>query len=235
MVAKTYQNLKITSEPYTKNGKKYVKVLTKSGSEKEVRFYTEAEYNKMYPEAKVNNSKTNMKDVLGFTNGYITIFRGNTYEDMDYFKLNAARYNRVFGWHFVSTDELPDDIPEDLEPIRLNWEVVGNEDGSTKPEDEMKNAVEAILYAVQDAGEYNGEIGDTLELNLTVDKIYDVDSYYGSQRMHIFSDDCGRTYVWTTGAKKWEPESKHHVKAKVKAHETYRGRKQTIINYVKEI
>ena len=53
MVAKSYQGLEILCEPYElAKGRLYVKVRTKSGANKEVRWYTEAEYAKMYPEAK---------------------------------------------------------------------------------------------------------------------------------------------------------------------------------------
>ena len=50
LVAKSYQGLPIVEEPYVKSGKTYCKVKTKSGSVKEVRTYTQKEYDKMYPE-----------------------------------------------------------------------------------------------------------------------------------------------------------------------------------------
>ena len=54
MVAKSFQSLRQIGEPYTKNGRQYVKVEKKSGGEREVRWYTEAEYAKMYPDEKIN-------------------------------------------------------------------------------------------------------------------------------------------------------------------------------------
>ena len=52
MVAKSYQSLEQLSDIYTVNGKKYVKVRLKSGAEKQVRFYSDIEYAKLYPEDK---------------------------------------------------------------------------------------------------------------------------------------------------------------------------------------
>lgn len=52
-VAKSYQSLEILCEPYVLDkGRQYVKVRTKNGENKQVRWYTDAEYAKMYPEAK---------------------------------------------------------------------------------------------------------------------------------------------------------------------------------------
>ena len=48
MVAKSYQNLQRICEPYESKGRMYVKVLTAAGREKEVRWYTEREYMKIY-------------------------------------------------------------------------------------------------------------------------------------------------------------------------------------------
>ena len=235
MVAKSYQNLEILSEPFTSSGRQYVTVRTKAGTTKNVRWYTEREYLKMYPDEASTTSVSTQKEALGFTKGYVTIFKGNTYEEMDYFKTNSARYNRVYGWYFISDDPIPDDLPEDVIPITLPWELVGNPDGTCKPEEEMRKAVETLIYAVDDPGEFVGSVGDSLELVLTVTSVYDMDGYYGTQRMHIFSDENSNTFVWTTSAKSWDVDTVHHVRAKVKAHKTYKGRNQTIINYVKEI
>ena len=48
-VAKSYQGLPIAEAPYEKNKKLYCKVQMKNGSLKEVRVYTQKEYEKMYP------------------------------------------------------------------------------------------------------------------------------------------------------------------------------------------
>ena len=48
-VAKSYQGLPVVEEPYKKGGKTYCKVKMKSGTAKEVRVYSQKEYEKMYP------------------------------------------------------------------------------------------------------------------------------------------------------------------------------------------
>ena len=169
MVAKSYQTLEQIGEPYISNGRMYVQVKTKKGTAKQVRWYSEAEYAKMYPNNVVPEQKRlkTPKEVLGFDKGYITIFKGNTYEDKEYFQLSKARYNVMWGWYFVSTEELPDDIPDDVEAIRLPWESVGNEDGFLKNESEIAEAVESLIYD-EDISEYQGYIGERIELIVIV-------------------------------------------------------------------
>lgn len=228
MVAKSYQTLEIIGEPYNVSGRPYVKVRTKTGALKQVRWYSDAEYYKMYPEEKLKKVLKPQKEVLGFTLGYITIFKGNTYEDKEYFKNNSARYNKYWGWYFISTDPIPNDIPEDVSPIQLDWDLVGNENGTLKSEAEVIAAVESLIYD-PDESEYQGEVGDKLELYVTVENAVPLEGIYGASTMHIMRDDAGNCYVWTTAAKSWEKGSTHHITGSIKGRKLYRGVKQTIL------
>ena len=171
------------------------------------------------------------KEVLGFTNGYITIFKGNTYEEKDYFKLSSARYSRLWGWYFISTEELPENIPEDVEPIKLPWEMVGNSDESLKNESEVIAAVESLIY---DPGtsEFQGEVGERLELILTVEKAIELEGYYGVSTCYTMRDYDGNCFVWITSSTKarLEIEKEYHIRGTVKEHKTYKRQKQTILS-----
>lgn len=232
MVAKSFQSLEILDEPHTVSGKPalYVTVRTKTGGTRVVRWYSDKEYAKMYPgEAPAATQPLrSLKEVLGFEKGYITIFKGNTYEDRDYFKLNAARYHKLWGWYFISTDELPTDIPEDVTPIQLNWEDISTDDNTLKNDAAITAAVESLIYEPDDS-EYQGEIGDKLELVLIVEKAIALDGFYGASTMHIMRDYDGNCYVWTTSARSWEPQTEHHIIGTVKDHRLYKGTKQTVL------
>lgn len=232
MVAKTFQSLEILDEPHAVGGKPalYVTVRTKTGGTRVVRWYSDKEYAKMYPgEAPAATQPLRpLKEVLGFEKGYITIFKGNTYEDRDYFKLNAARYHKLWGWYFVSTDELPADIPDDVTPIRLNWKDISTDDNTLKNDAAITAAVESLIYEPDDS-EYQGEIGDKLELVLIVEKAIALDGFYGASTMHIMRDYDGNCYVWTTSARNWEPQTEHHIIGTVKDHKLYKGTKQTVL------
>ena len=166
----------------------------------------------MYPDEKVqtdNIIRINQKKILGFEKGYITIFKGNTYEEKEYFQMSSARYCKFWGWYFISTEKIPDDLPEDVEPIRLPWELVGQEDNTLKPDDQVRIAVESLIYDDDDSV-FIGEIGERLELILTVEK----------------------AILWITSSTKvrLEVEKEYHIRGTVKEHKTYKRQKQTILS-----
>ena len=133
-VAKSYQDLPIVEEPYIKSGKSYCKVRLKSGSIKEVRVYTEKEYEKMYPLPKPKWAP--QRKMLGFGDeGYIIIFNGaDKYEE--YFNKTNACYHRIWGWYVPSNETVPV-LPEGVSAVVLPWENVGGENGELYPEDDV--------------------------------------------------------------------------------------------------
>ena len=238
-VAKSYQSLEIVGDIFVSSGRQYVNVKTKSGALKTVRWYSDSEYRKMYPEAIAVDRSADpyykpQKEVLGFTKGYITIFKGDTYAEIDWFRASIARYTRWWGWYIISTEEIPEDLPEGIEPIQLPWELVGQEDGNLKPEHLVKEAVESLIYEGSDS-EYQGNIGERLELFLTVEKTIELDGNYGRSTMHLMYDECGNLYVWTTASKSWSVGSTHHIRGTVKDHRTYKNEKQTVLTRCTEV
>ena len=233
-VAKSFQSFEMLTEPYIISGKQYVKVRNpKTGTERQVRWYSASEFAKLYPETKLVVQAQDafykpQKEALGFTKGYITIFKGDTYAHIDWFRASIARYARWWGWYIISTEEIPNDLPDGLEPIQLPWDIVGNDDGKLKPESIIQKAVEAIIY---DAGtsEFVGEIGERIELTLTVTRAIEIENNYGHSIMHIMEDDCGNVYMWTTAAKSWSEGAVKKIRGTVKDHRTYKNTKQTVL------
>lgn len=239
-VAKSFQSFEMLTKPYVVSGKQYVKVRNpKTGTERQVRWYSNAEFAKLYPEMQPIVQAQDVfdkpqKEVLGFTKGYITIFKGDTYAHIDWFRASIARYARWWGWYIISTEEIPVDLPDGLEPIQLPWDIVGNDDGRLKPESIIQKAVEAIIY---DAGtsEFVGEIGERVELTLTVTRAIEIENNYGHSMMHIMEDDCGNVYVWTTAAKSWPEGTVKNVRGTIKDHRTYKNTKQTVLTRCMEV
>lgn len=156
-VAKSYEGLEKIGEPYLKSGRSYIKVLTKTGQEKEVRVYTEKEYTKMYPEAKVSaNSKPYgpQMNCLGWRDAddFITIFCGNVVKNGTFFEnYKPARYHKIWGWYLVG-GILPnyEILPERVYPVCLPWYEVGNEDGYLKSDEEVTKVVKKIVKEAYD-------------------------------------------------------------------------------------
>lgn len=244
MVAKSFQNLEIVKEPYEVNGKMFVQVRTQAGTVRTVRWYSEEEYVK-YNSASTSAPKTyggrarfasnkTEKDALRFSQcGYLTIFRGDTYSCKDWFKEHGARYNKAWGWAFPG--DAPADLPEGVEPVRLDWEKVGNEDGSLKLESEVKEAVDALIYE-PDGSEHVGNVGDRVEVRVVVEKAIQLDGYYSPSTMHLMRGlDDDNVYVWTTASKSWAEGTAKTIRGTIKDHKTYRGTKQTVLTRCTEV
>lgn len=241
MVAKSYQKLKILSDqPYIKpNGKMYVKVLMKGGSEREVRWYKPDEYAKMYPGESVEPELfVNQKNILGFQEGYITIFKGNQEEYEDWFNRSIARYCVHWGWYIVSTDMIPCDLPAGIEPVRLDWEKVGHKSGELKDKAEVEAVVNSLLYSVHPST-FQGSVGDRLELTLTIIKNVQQEKFFGSKSskntIHTFEDSCGNHYLWDTSAKNWAEGSVKKIRGTVKEHKIINNVQTTVLTRCMEV
>lgn len=237
MVAKSFQSMKQIGEPYPVGNKMYVKVLNeKTGTERQVRWYTDAEYAKMYPEETKTVAKKygSLKEALGFTNGYITIFKGDTYSQLDWFRLSNARYHRRWGWYVVSTEEVPEDLPEGITPVKLIWESISINNESLKPEDAVKGVIDSLLYE-ESSSEYVGTIGERLTLTATVVAARPMTGYYGPSTMHTLEDAAGNRYIWTTSAKTWTEGSQKTFKGSVREHKMIKNVKCTILTRCSEI
>ena len=81
MVAKSFQKMEVISEPYNENGRAYVIVKNKdTGKTRAVRWYTESEYAKLYPEETVSAAKgtpglKTHKEALGFDKAILLFLR----------------------------------------------------------------------------------------------------------------------------------------------------------------
>jgi hypothetical protein len=232
LVAKSYQNLEQITEPYELNGKMYVKVRTKTGAAKQVRAYSEAEYRKYNPEVKIIKPAKSRRDILGFgEKGYIWIFKGETYENLDWFHSSPCRYARTWGWYLPSDIEMPDPIPSNVEPIKLDWADVSLDD-QLIPEDQIVKVVDGMLY---DAGEsrHVGNIGDRVEFDGICTRATINQGQFGISYFYVFESDEGNIFTWGTSARSLDEGTRYHVRGTVKEHTTFRNTQQTVLTRCK--
>ena len=238
-VAKSYQGLEILCEPYILDkGRQYVKVRTKSGASKQVRFYTDKEYAKMYPAGPRSTEPPTeiirpLKEVLGFKNGYITIFKGDTYNYLEWFRRSTARFARPWGWYFISDEPMPAEYPHELEAIQLRWEQVSVDENTLMSEDKVRAVVESLIY--EQKGNFVGKIGDRIEIKVNIEKSYQIDSNYGHSTFHIMKDEIGNVFTWTTNSKNWAEGTFHHIKGTLKEHKRFKGECQNVLSRCIEI
>lgn len=230
MVAKSYQGWATYGEPFEENKKMYVVVVTPKGAHKKVRFYSEAEYAKMYPEEEVKPKRIrSVKDVLGFSKGYITIFKGDTYPLLEWFQQSPCRFHNFWGWYLVSEEEEPQ-WPAGVTPVKLKWEDVAIvEEDCLKSEALVRQAVDALIYE-SNPSEFQGEVGDRIDRTLTVVKVTPLeDGYYGPSTFFLFRDEYENEYCWTTGSKSLDLGATYEVRGTIKQLSVYKGKKQTVL------
>lgn len=236
MVAKSYQGWATYGEPFEENKRKYIVVITPKGAHKKVRFYSDAEYAKMYPEEEVKPQRLrSTKDVLGFSKGYITIFKGDTYPVLEWFQREpSCRYHNFWGWYVVSEEEVPATIPAGIIPVQLKWEDVAIVDEDClKSETLVRQAVDAIIYEPSNSV-WQASIGERIDRLLTVKKaVVNDDGYYGPSTFYLMLDEAGNEYCWTTAAKQLEVGETYEVRGTVKALSKYKGTEQTILTRCK--
>lgn len=235
--AKTYEAYEKIGEPYkASNFKWYIKVKNpNTGTIRDVRLYNPAELKKMYPEyVAINNNKyyKTQKQVLGFDNDYIWIFKGNTYAHLDWFRESSCKYNKWFGWHCTN---LPVDYPIDLTPIKVEWDKVGTPEGKLLPDDKITLYMDSILYD-DDPSEWQGKIGDKVVRELTITDIKTLQGGYGVSTLYNFIDANSNKYSWITSTSKdWEVEDVVKLSGTIKELKTYHNVKTTTITRCREV
>ena len=227
-VAKKYQQCDILGEPFYQNGRRYVTIETPFGGKRNVRWYSDAEYARMYNEP-APVVKTDYRKILGFGDaGYITIYYGDTYDNLDWFRNEPnCRYHKVFGWYTISTDEVPAELPDGVKCGRVMWDDVKTADDEID-EVAAKRAVEAVAYEPSESI-FIGEIGERTIFDLTVKRTLELAGAYGISTMHIMEDANGNVFIWTTASKTLEKGHTYKMKGTIKDHRVYKNVQQTVL------
>lgn len=221
-----------------------------------VRWYTEAERARQdraaekRAEAKAAKAeaarvKRASKNMFGFGDaGFITLYKGRQDVISKYFKSftideaghRAAWFNLIFKWYTPSKMEVPEDLPEGVEAVRLDWDEVKDEsdpEGLAMKDNDFVTEYVNSLIMIPDKSEYQGTVGEWLIKDVLVEKNVALESRFGLSHMHIMRDSDENVYVWTTGSKDYEAGTMLHLKMKVKDHKEYNGTKQTVVWYCK--
>jgi hypothetical protein len=92
--------------------------------------------------------------------------------------------------------------------------------------------VKGLEKASRKVSEYQGTVGERIKKTLTVKRVFVYDSYYGVTHTHIMEDADGNVYKWVSGSSLSEDET-YTLKGTVRAHDDYKGIKQTILTRCK--
>ena len=202
--------------------------------------YAEKLANKRRAKAQAKSEEVNKQFLkkMGFNeDGKAWVVLGNTYEIKDELKEAGAKFGAGLGWHFDHEDNGYESFEIDIMEVacksefdftlfmKADWMV-----------DEIIKAKKAEL-APKTSSEYIGEIGQKLEVEAKLVGIYQYEShytYYGELNTILKFEVNGNTLVWKTSSYQDVEEGKtYKVKGTVKAHEEYRGDKQTVLTRCK--
>ncbi len=124
------------------------------------------------------------------------------------------------------------------------WNLTALLTGELTPLDELnKIAPVARMYArhLEDVAkasstinEWFGKPGDKFVLPLTVVSVHDIESEWGTTHKHVMTDPDGRTFIWWSSSARLAI-GQHTIKGTVKAHDEYKGRKQTTVTRCKAV
>lgn len=234
-VAKTYAKMEIQGEPFQESGRMYVNVIAPKGLKK-VRWYTDTEYRRMYPDAVVEHDVMdfNAKHVFGFEEtGYITLYKGRNVEEWANEDRTNIRFNCTFGYYTPGRLGTPHLI-DGIEPIHLMWEDVMAHDDRMKPHEEVKKIVAAMLND-ESASTFQGKVDEWLQKTVTVREKKSKESHFGTKHTFTLEDSEGNTYLWETGAKDYPIAQTVSLKMKVKEHKEMNNEKVTVVWYCKEM
>ena len=235
-VAKTYAKMEISGEPFMENKRTYVNVVSPKGLKK-VRWYSDAEYRRMYPDEVVVNDimDFNARHAFGFGDlGFIYLYKG-TQESLENFvdeHHEFFRRNLTFGIYTPSHITVCD-LPASITPIMLKWEEVMDHDDRMKSHDIVQKIVSKKIGTISHS-EYQGEENDWLTKEVTIRENKSRETQYGDKHTHFMVDAEGNTYIWETGTKNYIAGTKIQLKMKVKVHKETNGEKCTVVWYCKE-
>ena len=236
-VAKTYSKLELSGEPFQENGRMYINVIAPKGIKK-VRWYTDAEYRRMYPEEKNDIMDFNARHAFGFDElGYITIYRGDESLIENFVESHRESFWRNLTFNYYTPSSLPvPELPNGIEAIQLKWEEVQDHDDRMKPHEEVAAYI-ANHYSrnTLNISSFQGKENDWLEKEVSLTKNTKREDHFGEKHTHTMCDTEGNIYIWETGAKDFEVGMVVKLKMKVKAHKEIDGEKCTIVWYCKEI
>jgi hypothetical protein len=228
-VAKSFKDFEQLCEPFEKNKRMYVIVKNpKTQNERTVRWYTDFEYAKMYPEEKVSKPVKSLKTVLGFNKGYITIF-SNAAEDDEWFCRSIARWHAAWGWYIISTEEVPADLPSYATPHKLYWKDVSTDGMVLRDRDELEKLIFSILYS-DSPSSFVGKEGDRINLSITVTSVKPIETSYGEKGIYYMEDADGNVFKWITSIRdNFTVGNKLPIRGTVKAHGIENGLKVTTL------
>lgn len=165
--------------------------------------------------------------------GVTYIVTGETYSIKDQLKVDGFYYHPILGWHKATCEGYEDKVIAIKAEEVIEWAAWGAGWFLPSAKDYIKDKIAATQS--KDTSDWIGEVGKSIPILLVkLDKAGSFQGRYGLSNIYTFVDEDNNKLVWfTTTRLNKEVGDWFCISAKVKAHETYQDRKQTIVKNVK--
>lgn len=80
-----------------------------------------------------------------------------------------------------------------------------------------------------------GNVGDRIRVKVTVEKVVQLDSMYGTSHLHIMSTDEGNVFIWFSSAGAYETGKEIILQGTLKKHDERNGVKQNVLTRCQEV
>ena len=220
---------------------------------KEVRLYTEAEAAKMEErneaarikkeaerrakmEAEFEGNKKKWLEKNEFTKeGKTYVITGDSYSIKDDLKSSGFIYNPVLKWHKADPGDYGDRVVEINVDEVVEFSAWGEGHFRTGALDFVANKI-APPAEDEVPSEWIGTIGDKIAATVTLVRKGWCNNRFGGSNIYTFRDANGNEIVWFTSVlMDKEVGDTFNIKATVKAHNEYKGKKNTVISRAKVV
>ncbi len=162
--------------------------------------------------------------------GKTYVVTGDSYSIKDDLKSAGYIYDKVLRWHCADPGAYADRVVEiDVNDV-VEFSAWGEGHYFTSSQEFVSNKI-APEPEEGTTSEWVGNIGDRIKLTLTLVKTGYCTTRFGGSNIYTFKDEDGNDITWFTSvALKKEVGDTFDVKATIKAHNDYKGKKQTLIS-----
>lgn len=173
----------------------------------------------------------------GFETDNIYVVLGNTYHIREELNKCGAKYDGFLGWYFNKPTEK-------YKTVKVNFQDLFNLDSINRItyRDNAVGILEQIKREASPQSKHLHNVGDKIEIDVTVDSCFSIKNQFGSYPfnntidIYRMLDEQDNVYIWkTTSITELKEGKKTTIKATVKANSEYKGEKQTELIRCKEV
>lgn len=161
-------------------------------------------------------------------NGYTYVAVGDTYSIKEELKKAGAKFSKELGWTFKEE-------PTGFKTVKIDLDLIAHK--SDRGIYHLDDGIEKMMkkfhekYIEPTSSEWVGNIGDKITIWGKLKDKHQFQGTFGLTTVYTFSDEKENSIVWmTTKNTSINIGDEYMIRGTVKAHNTFRGDKQTLLS-----